>query len=287
MRMMVLCFFLSSFLFVSPYKTCAGDNLPSPGKVPSFSADELNGSINEELSKKEYSWKMPREKPPMKERTGWFAAFMDEALDIMKTGFRKVGEWFSSFLEWVIKQLGRLFTFRDRGGGLDLGWTKSVNLLLFILLCIAVCFLGITVWRMLQKRKVQKTEQVIVSGRSIPDIAGDDLSAEKLPADKWLELAGDFMIQGNRRFALRALYLACLAHLSQQGMIALARSKSNRDYERELTRKAGDMPDLLLPFFMNRDIFDTIWYGMHEVTDSMVKDFRANQESIMRVAGNG
>ena len=285
--MIVLCFFLSSFLFVSPCKTCAGDNLPSSGKVPSFSAGELDGSINKELSKKEYSWKLPREKPPRKERTGWFAAFMDEALDIMKTGFRKVGEWFSSFLEWVIKHLGRLFTFRDRGGSLDVGWTKSVNLLLFILLCMAACFLAITVWRMLKKRKLQAPEQVVVSGTAIPDITGDDLSAEKLQADKWLEIAGDFMIQGNRRFALRALYLACLAHLSHQGMITLARSKSNKDYEKELTRKAGDMPDLLLSFSMNRDIFDTIWYGMHEVTDGIVKDFRANQESIMRVAGNG
>ncbi len=118
------------------------------------------------------------------------------------------------------------------------------------------------------------------------DIEGDDVSAEKLPADKWLELASDFMRQGNKRLALRALYLACLAHLSHKGMINLARFKSNRDYEKELKRKAGDMPELLLSFSANRDIFDNLWYGMHEVTDSLVEDFRANQERIMR-AGNG
>ena len=82
------------------------------------------------------------------------------------------------------------------------------------------------------------------------------------------------------RLALRALYLGSLAALAQQEIIVLARFKSNRDYERELSRRAHARPETVNAFTQNVVVFDRIWYGAHPVDGEMVCRFTANIERI-------
>ena len=88
------------------------------------------------------------------------------------------------------------------------------------------------------------------------------------------------MGKGELRLALRALYLAGLAHLAQRDMIRVAKFKSNRDYERELRRRARALPELQAAFAENVGIFDRVWYGLHDVTQESLQRFQMNLEKI-------
>ena len=88
------------------------------------------------------------------------------------------------------------------------------------------------------------------------------------------------MQSGQFRLALRASYLASLAHLGQRDFIRLARHKSNRDYDRELQRRARANPELLTAFDRNLAAFERSWYGEHAVTPETLGNFAQNLERI-------
>ena len=133
----------------------------------------------------------------------------------------------------------------------------------------------------MKTKKGRKTEEIVAAESRVPDISDERLTADELPTKRWLELAKTFMEEGNMRLALRALYFASLSHLSHHELITLALFKSNRDYERELVRKAYSKPELVGAFSQNMKIFERIWYGMHEVTSEVVERFNENQERII------
>src|SRR5262249_45265204 len=108
----------------------------------------------------------------------------------------------------------------------------------------------------------------------------ENVSAEQLPEDGWVKLARELLERGEFRLALRAFYLASLAHLAQRNLISLARFKSNRDYQRELQRRGHSFPSLVQLFADNILMFDRTWYGMHEATRDAVQQFATNVEKI-------
>jgi hypothetical protein len=86
--------------------------------------------------------------------------------------------------------------------------------------------------------------------------------------------------RGELRLALRAFYLASLAHLAQREFIRLERYKSNHDYDRELQRRARGNGVLLEAFDENLLAFERAWYGDHDVTPGMLDGFSQNMERI-------
>ena len=113
-----------------------------------------------------------------------------------------------------------------------------------------------------------------------PDLTDENVAANELPEDGWLKLARELMEKGDLRLALRALYLASLAHLAQREFVNIAKFKSNREYELELRRRARTLPELQNAFGQNVTIFDRIWYGMHEVNQESLQNFQSNMERI-------
>ena len=111
------------------------------------------------------------------------------------------------------------------------------------------------------------------------------MEADALPAERWLALARALREKGSLRLALRALYLAILAHLAEQEIITLAKHKSNGDYEGELRRRAHGRKDLQALFSKTAALFDRAWYGMHPVTMEHLDHFTVNQERIIAFAG--
>ena len=87
------------------------------------------------------------------------------------------------------------------------------------------------------------------------------------------------------RLALRALYLASLAHLAEQGMLAIARHKSNRDYQNELARRAHAVPGVTDAFGQNVLLFERVWYGMHAITRELTDRFSVNQDAMVKLMG--
>jgi Domain of unknown function (DUF4129) len=73
---------------------------------------------------------------------------------------------------------------------------------------------------------------------------------------------------------------AGLAHLGGRDLIRLAKHKSNRDYDRELRRRARTQEELLGAFDRNLDAFERAWYGDHPVTPEALGEFSANLERI-------
>jgi hypothetical protein len=108
----------------------------------------------------------------------------------------------------------------------------------------------------------------------------EDLTADRLPEDGWLELAAKSLAEGNFRFALRAYYLANLAWLGRNQFLTIHSGKTNREYELELRRKARPFAEARQLFGLNVAVFERAWYGQHQVSAEDAGEFRERIESI-------
>jgi hypothetical protein len=137
------------------------------------------------------------------------------------------------------------------------------------------------IFRLIRDRRKRESPIASVPIQPMPDLRDESVGAEQLPEDGWTQLGRELLERGELRLALRAFYLAGLAHLAARNLISLARFKSNRDYERELGRRGHSFPALLALFGESISVFDRTWYGMHEVSRDIVAEFAARIERIM------
>jgi hypothetical protein len=145
------------------------------------------------------------------------------------------------------------------------------------LLAVAALVLLVRALRQWQLRRPASVPKAAVTR---PDLADESVTADLLPEDEWLALAREHHARGELRLALRAYFLAGLAHLAGREVLALARHKSNRDYQSELQRKARDQPPLLEAFEQNIAIVERVWYGRHEIDREGLARFENNLEQI-------
>jgi len=115
---------------------------------------------------------------------------------------------------------------------------------------------------------------------AVPDLRSENVVADQLPEEGWLRLARELMDAGELRLALRASYLAALAHLGAREFITVARYKSNRDYRGELRRRARARDELITAFDASVRDFERAWYGWHEVTAETLGGFNQYLQTI-------
>ena len=258
--------------------------LPSPAamteEAPSrVESSELNRSIEDILERREFTWRAAREKAvekspeqmnlaerwlrdlkKFKERVLWQIGHLAGRL------FRKLGDWFS----------GGSGDRSQRGDFLS--WLGSIRVIFWIVAIAAATVLAVLIAR---RWRMPVSEPAVAEPMSAaPDLREESVTADQLPEDGWLQLARELLDRGELRFALRALYLAGLAHLGTRELIRLAQHKSNRDYDRELHRRARTQDELLRAFDRNLEAFERAWYGDHPVTPEALGDFSANLERI-------
>ncbi|MBT8368387.1 MAG: hypothetical protein KJP23_27150, partial [Deltaproteobacteria bacterium] len=118
----------------------------------------------------------------------------------------------------------------------------------------------------------------------IPDLSDESIKADDLSTNRWLTLAGELVEKGELRLAMRALYLATLAHLAERDFITIEVYKSNREYERELKRRAHEHQYLLSIFSNSLNLFERVWYGMYRIVKSDFDDFAAKHQRIVAFA---
>ena len=250
-----------------PAAGVAGEQAGQPSARGSVAPDRLERSIREVISRPEHAW---RGNPPERPEAEESKSFMQDLAERIR--------------EWLEKMRGKdRSVSRDErhlplnSGG---GWAGGVRAILYVLVAALVAALAVMLYRYLKGRHdpVSATASPVVSAE--PDLSDENLTAEQLPESGWMDLADRMMAAGDRRLALRAMYLASLARLAEGRLIAIARFKSNRDYQRELARRAHSVPDLNSAFASNVDLFEDAWYGMHDVTDTMVVAFATNHERI-------
>jgi hypothetical protein len=242
------------------------------------SPQQLDQSIGEVIQERKYTWRMPRETTQVKPEKSAISRFIEDVL-------RTVRDWIRTVWRWVDELLRKLFRREPRfdGGGLGSGWAAGLNAAFYILIAAALAALGYLIYRMWRGRQ----PSLAVAAQPVqpaPDLADENVGADQLPVDGWTRLARELLDRGEFRLALRAFYLASLAHLADRNMIQIARFKSNRDYQNELNRRAHGFPDVLQVFGGNVLVFERIWYGMHAATREMVEQFASGIERMKGAA---
>jgi hypothetical protein len=157
---------------------------------------------------------------------------------------------------------------------------------LLALCALALAWIVWTGWKQ-QRRPAPRVLAAVSAVAVPPDLNDEKLEASRLPSDEWLALAREQMARGEWRLALRALYLATLAGLGAQGLVTLARAKTNLDYERELGRRAAGRAELVGGFRARRLAFERVWYGRDVAGEPEVRAWLGELERERRGEAGG
>jgi len=250
---------------------------PATQTAKNVAPADLDRAIQEVSQKSKYAWRMPRER--ITGRGSASQGLLDRFLERIGTMVR---DWLRGFGNWLDKLLRKLFS-RQRPIGAapsGYGWIMVEEVLLYVLITAAVIGLAWIAYRIWHNRHARAEPVSTQPIQLAPDLSDERLDADQLPEDSWTRLGQEMLARGVLRLALRAFYLASLAHLAQRNLISLAKFKSNRDYLLELRRRAHSFPDLLDLFGDNVATFDRTWYGLHRATADLVTEFASNVERM-------
>lgn len=265
----------AALLFFAPV-AYSSDKPDRPASSDTTRAAEIDRRIGEVLARREYAWRAPRAKEAAAKKPAWLEQWLSDAgKTIDKWGrafFRQIGRFF----RWIGQVFNPPKISTPSGPAID--W---VGLSQAVLALLVLALLGVLGWALGRGwRPRRKTIVANAAAAVMPDLRSDDVVADQLPEDGWLVLAREHASRGELSLALRAAWLAGLAHLGQRELIRIARHKSNRDYERELRRRARDRAPLLAAFDDNLLSVERSWYGRHEVSADSFEAFQRNLERI-------
>lgn len=246
----------------------------SPDNLDSTALDQ---NIRQVLQQSDYQWRLPRGERPPEER-GWLAGFLDG----VKQWLGEVAKSAGNTLERWLKDLFKGWLddpFKGSKGDMKLTpWADFSQMALKILLIVLGLVLAV-----LLVRQWLKSPPKPVQGAAAPpsiNLDSDNVVATLLPENEWLKLAQEKIDSGDFRLAMRALFLATLAHLGERRLLGISKSKSNGDYLRELGRRARDREALRQSFGDSVRVFDWAWYGLHDVNRELLDQFRDNHQRI-------
>jgi hypothetical protein len=237
---------------------------------------ELDRAIDDVIQKRKYTWRAPRERviESTEGEPGVIAKFFERIGRMVRDGLQAAGNWFEKIMRRIFGRFG------PASGSSDFSWMMTKQMLLYGLLAVVLSAAAVLLIRFWRKRQQGVPVTAAQAVQPTPDLADENVGADQLPEDGWTTLARELLGRGELRLALRAFYLASLAHLAERNLVSLARFKSNRDYQRELQRRAHAFPGLQTLFGENVSSFDRVWYGRHEATGELVTQFAANVERM-------
>ncbi len=238
---------------------------------------ELERAVHEAMQSAEYDWRLP---PPAGAvaKPSWLVSFVDRVIKGIQAGFEQVGEWLKALFERLFRH-NTTVTVPGAPPSAGLHWS------VYLLMGVAIAAAAWLVWRKL--RAGRPAAEPAAGAAAAIRLDTEDLTADRLPEEKWNVLAEESLREGNTRLALRAFYLASLAWLGRREMLALHPGKTNREYEMELRRRARAFPDARGLFAANVAEFERAWYGMHEVKSEDVGAFRGRVEGMKARLGVG
>lgn len=270
---------IAAFALVIAFQGFAAAPVHAAAEAPRVESSQLDRSIDDVLERREFTWRAHREKEP---------ELTPDKMNAFQKWMRDFKAWKQRIIWQTGRTLGRLLHRIEEwlsGGGGDSSrtggwwsWLGSVRVLMWVVLVAALTILAVLIARRGRKPVSEKIEAEAVT--AAPDLREEEVTADRLPEDQWMQIAGDLLDRGELRLAMRAFYLAGLAHLGSRELIRLARHKSNLDYDRELRRRARTQPELLSAFSHNLDVFEAAWYGDHPVTGEVLDDFSATLQRI-------
>jgi hypothetical protein len=258
----------------------AAVNSPAGGISPG----KLDDSIKKVISRREYAWRMPTPPERQHERAGW----LESVIGWLDSVRKAVGEALAKAWHWLGELWDKLWGKKESKpdgftvGGSGTDWSGALTVIIYILVGLAVAAVAALLWVTIRRRRAADKPRESSPAGAAPDLGDENVGPQRLPEQGWLDLARQMLSQGDRRLALRALYLASLALLSERGMISVAKFKSNRQYQLEVQKRAP-APAVGEAFGANVTFFEDAWYGMHDVTETIVERFLANQNTLRSV----
>jgi hypothetical protein len=270
----VLC-----FAFVVLTAADFGRAAPEPPKSVPTDPTELDQRIGEVLERREFAWRAPRDKAaPTAKSEGWFQSWLKSASKSVENFLSLAARQLGRGVKWLVSLFNPPTV--PSPNGLEIDWAGLGKAFLVLL---GAALVGVLGWLLVRIFSTRKRKPVIATeAAAMPDLHAADLVADQLPEDGWLRLAREHAARGELSLAVRAAWLAGLAHLGERELIGIARHKSNRDYERELRRRARDRGELMKAFDENLNSFERSWYGEHEVTPEHYAQVEENHESIRK-----
>lgn len=247
------------------------------------SPSDLDRAIEDTLDRREFAWRMPRDTIRADEHKdkGPIEAAVEWLIEMLGSGIKKIGTWIAKFIEWLEDMLPRAGKRPAASSG---NWITPVRLVLVVLLVSLLAILAYIFVRIWQRRRPAAAVVDSAPSPAAPDLRDENVTADDLTTQRWLTLAGELAEKGELRLALRALYLATLAHLADQGLITIEVYKSNREYERELKRRAHEHKALLSIFSSNLGFFEQVWYGMYRIGRADFDEFANRHQRMLAFA---
>jgi hypothetical protein len=244
---------------------------------------QIDDAVKKTLQQDKYAWRLPREKLADEKdvEKSWLGSVFTSIGNTLTDWMRSVRDWFRGVFDWFERHFAPKSSSHDSSGSSGIDWAGKLRWFAYILLLCAgaaLVLLGVRLWRQGGWRRRIVVAAEVIPAR--PDLNDENFTAAQLPEDEWLKLAREMLERGDLRLALRAFYLATLAHLAAREIVSIARFKSNRDYETEVNRRARSLAELRMAFSANVSSFDRAWYGLHEVTADALAQFQSNFERI-------
>jgi hypothetical protein len=262
---------------------------PSGDAPHNISEPVLDQAITETLQQPEFAWRLPREHVSQKEKVSsgflstLFAPLLDFFRDIggglgdfFQSGCKWIGDHLKSFFEWM-RNLIKQKEPQERS---DFDFKDVSQPLAWILIAALVLIILVLVFKSFRNRPVA-VEVAPEPVQAVPDLTAETTTADQLEEDQWLALAGEMLEKNELRLALRALFLASLALLARHSLISIAPFKSNREYLRELARRAHALAGITEALHENIRLFERSWYGDHQISKEILTRVRENA-SLMR-----
>jgi Domain of unknown function (DUF4129) len=269
---------LLAALVVVTSTLCLAQGAEPPASPPAVPAEKMDNTIERTIQKREYSWRLPPE--PGKKEKGDADSFTARLARQIENGFKALGRWVEDLVKWISAKL-RFPGSASLGTGITFGSVMGVAVILLL-----AALLGTIIWLLLRLWLNREPSEEVVAEAvpSAPDLNQENVSADELPDEGWVQLARDLLGRGELRLALRAFYLASLSHLGQRNLVTLARCKSNREYERELLRRAHVLANIPQLFSDSMNVFERVWYGSHDVTPDMLNQVEGNLAQMKATA---
>lgn len=270
-RLATVALLLAAVFQSGPDLRAAGSAAP-----PAASAAQLDEAIERTLASRDFQWRL-RPAPVVEKETkreGFLADFARQSGEMIRAALR----WLRGVLDW----LWDLFPSRHGGRAKSATGGASAFLGNLLIVVIVVAVILIVVGLVLILKRSRQFAPTIVRAQAAavatPDLQDENTQAAQLPADGWLALAREKIALGEWRLALRALYLATLAQLAAEGLVSLAKFKTNLDYEREVRRRALTRHEVVTRFAQRRRGFEEAWYGRAQPAESDARAWLAELE---------
>ncbi len=234
------------------------------------SNQNLDKVIRSELQHPKYKWKFPKERSKSKDISR--PKFILRIVDRIGNKFRAIANRIRDFIKISPKP-----DAKETSVWFDTLTTGKTVVIILSGVVLVVLFTILAKYNFFRRIHEQKDLVNIIVP---PDIKDESISADQLPDDEWVAMAKELLNKGEKTLAIRAYFLSTLSHLGQKRLITIELFKTNRDYLNEVVKKAHIFPMLSDPFSQNVKLFDSVWYGLHEVTNEILEKFINNLETI-------